>query len=229
MKLKNIKIIQETHDVKTLRFRRPENFNFITGQFIIISADVNGKKVRRSYSFSSSPTEKEYIDLTFKKYDTGQVTPVLYKLNEGDELEALGPFGKCTFEDGLSNNIVMIVGGSGISTIMGIIRYIKIKNLDVKITLLFGNKTVDDIIFKNELNEFGSKNPNFKHIDIIELPPNEWHGYRGRITAEVIKENVSKLNEVLYYIVGPPVMVKAMIELLKGLGVKEDKIKIEVY
>ena len=229
MKLKIIKIIKETHDTKTLRFQRPENFNFIAGQFIIISVEKDEKKIRRSYSISSSPTEKDYIDLTFKKYETGQVTPILYNLKEGDGLEALGPFGKCTYEDGSSNNIIMLAGGSGISTIMGIIRYINIKNLDVKITLLFANKATNDIIFKNELQEISNKNKNFKEIDVIEFPDSNWNGYKGRITAEIIKENVPNLDNPFYYIVGPPAMVKAMVELLKSLNLKEEKIKIEVY
>ena len=155
--LKISEIIEETYDTKTYRINLEGNeLNFEPGQFVSLildfSKDGKTEKVGRSYSISSSPLKKEYIDLTIKKTNKGGVADyILDNLKVGDEIKIKGPYGVFIFKDEIKK-VVFIASGSGISSLMCMIRYNVDKKLDTKITLLLSNKTPEDIIFRKDLN-----------------------------------------------------------------------------
>ena len=143
--IKIIKIIDETPDVKTFRLKSENNIDFIPGQYCMVSFP-DDEDNKRPFTFSSSPTEKGYIDLTVKKM--GVFTTKLYSLGIGDKLKIIGPNGESlNFDGSVKEDIVFIAGGSGITPFISALRYAAIKNLPNSITLLFSSKTEKDIIY----------------------------------------------------------------------------------
>lgn len=236
VQLRVSKIIQETHDVKTFRLRTDSQvpFEFLPGQFIVLTFEffdqAKGRTVRknRAFSISSSPTEKNYLEITVKK--TGRISTYLHEIvKEGDLLTIKNRSGEFYFQEGLSDGLVLIAGGTGIAPLMSMIRYVTQRKLPVKIVLLYSNKTPGDIIFYKELQDLESHHPNLRCVHTITRPEGyDWKGSTGRINQELLEQNVSN-KQALFYICGPKAMIQAMVELLKGLGVHPSRTKIEKW
>ena len=118
------------------------------------------------------------------------------------------------------NKIIAIAAGSGIAPIRGIVRQAIEEKKEIE--LLYSVKTDKDIIYEKEL-ELLKNNKNFKSKVVLT-------GNGGkRIDLNFLKENLKFDDKSLFYICGPPAFVKAMVEALKELEIKEDKIKAERF
>ncbi len=220
-------IIQRTHDVQSFRFDKLDSFDYKAGQFMWITIKDNGNKLRKHFSFSSSPTEKNFVEFT-KKLSDSDFSKALRKLKVGDWAEIDGPFGKFTFE-GEHKKIGMLSGGIGITPLISICRYCTDKSLDTKITLLYGNRTPEDIVFRQELEEMQNKNTNMKVVLSIDRASEGWTSRVGFIDSDLIKNEIPDYMDTVFYTCGPPKMVEIMTKILKDLGLPETHIKIENF
>ena len=226
-KSKIIKLIEETHDTKTIRFEKPQAFIYKPGQYGIFEHSFGDELIRRSYSFSSSPTE-EFLQITVKLMSKGIMSSYLHGLNEGDELSYNAPIGKFVFDDHLTN-VVFIAGGSGISPFRGMTKYIFDKNLDTKVSLIYGSRSPKDIILEHEFQTY-LNHSNFKLFLTVDHPDENWQWHRGFIDANFIMEAVNKeINDKTYFIIGPALMVTSVKEALLSLGINEDIIRIDAW
>ena len=97
-------IVAQTPGVKTFRLLPSSGegllpFTFVPGQFLNVAFGIGGARMNRSYSISSSPTQREYLDLTIKREPRGAVSRhIVDLLKVGDLIEAGGPVGKFTFD-----------------------------------------------------------------------------------------------------------------------------------
>ena len=232
--MKVIGVIDETQDTKTIRFSSNSNFSFKPGQFVMINADViiDGTKkfVKRAYSISSSPLIKEYIDLTVKIYpEKGLVSKRLFSMKVGEEIDITGPYGHFFFDENIQKNIVLIAGGVGVTPLACMLKYIKDKKLtEIKADLIYSSKTPEDIIFKKELTSNYPANIKI-HLTITRPDGYKWNGLNGRIDEKMIKTIINNIHEPYYYICGPTSMVEDTNKLLKSIGIKEEKIKLERF
>lgn len=225
-------ILQETHDTKTYRFdfsKRP--WTFLPGQFITVKFLIDGKPAIRSYSISSSPTQQDHLDITVKITPNGLTSVYLFdKVKAGDRFEIRGPFGKCTYTEDLGKNIVLIGAGSGIAPLMSILRYVIDKKTGAKVTLFYSNKTKEDIIFYKELAQLEKENPNFRCILTVTRDETGWTGKTGRITAEMLSENIADKDTAIFYAAGPPAMVDDAVKILKeSLAISPTRIRTEKF
>ena len=219
----------ETWDVKTFKLKRPADLTFVSGQYCTISFIDNPNFLgeSRPFTFSSSPTEKEYFTLTIKKMH--EFTTLLFELKQGDYLLVDGPFGvKLNFDDTIKDKIIFIAGGSGITPFMSALRYAADKKITNEIYLFYSNKTRADIIFHDEITRIAYNHKNFKFIHTIttdtcsgDIPE------CGRIDKAMIEKYVLNPKEYIYYVCGPPFMTDAMKTMLTSLGIKDSKIRIE--
>ena len=233
------KIFQESPDVRTLRLKLDESIDYKPGQFMMWGKDVmyNGemKKIKRAFSISSSPKIHNYIEITVKKEEHGLFTPVIFQQKIGDSLEASGPFGMFVFTDEIPDKfkeIVLIAGGTGIAPIRGIFNYILKNNIKIKTTLLYSAKTPETIIYKDELQELKNKYRNFNVVITITRPresKEEWNGLTGRITKELIEDNIDNMDKSIFFICGPTEMVETTIKYLRELKIRSDQIKVEKW
>ncbi len=227
-KLKLIKIIDETPDVKTFIFEASEKINFLPGQFFMFRFPDN-PKLQRAYSISSSPTEKNCIEITVRL--VGVFTTRLFKSKINDYLISKGPYGKLVFTEDIKNNLVLISAGCGIGAFRSIMRYCTEKKLPNKINLIYSVKTPADIISNEEIKKIKNENPNFNYTITITRPKPEhnWTGKTGRINPELLKQEIEDIENSLYYLCGPIQFVKSTIEMLESLGVKPEQLRKDAW
>jgi len=220
-------IIPRTHNVISFRFPRPDALNYKAGQFLFITLKSMGKELRKHFSFSSSPTEKTHIEFT-KKLTDSEFSAALKTLKKGDWARIDAPYGKFTFE-GEHEKIGLLGGGIGITPFIGICKFCTDLHLDTKITLLYGNRTEADIAFRKKLEEMEEKNQNLKVVFILTEAESGWKGATGLITTDMIKKEIPKYKETVFYTCGPPAMVQVMEKLIEQLGLPKAQLKREYF
>ncbi len=234
--MKLVKVIQETDDVKTLRFEHEGNFSFKPGQFVMVSFDIeNGnekKTVKRSYSLSSSPTEQGYIEITLRILQEGAFSKKAESLKEGETLEVLGPFGRhFVYEEGMGNDLVLVAGGTGIAPIRSIMKYIIDKKLPVQMLLFYSSKEQNDIIFKDEFMKWEKEHNNLKVIHTLTQKKSNalLEAEEGRINENFFIKYIPDLNAKKYYLCGSTEFVNDLHKLLVSLRVPKNNIVVERF
>lgn len=220
-------IIQRTHNVKSFRFARPSSFNYEAGQYMFVTINIGSDKVRKPFSISSSPTERDFIEFT-KKLTSHEFSNALNAMKTGDWAKITGPRGEFTFEEG-HEKIAMLSGGVGITPLRSICRYCTDMQLHTKITLLYGNRNERDIVFWKEFEEMQHQNRNLKVVFTVDEVAESWSGHTGLIDAEMIEKEIPDYSERVFYTCGPPAMVRTMKDLLKSLNVPKENVKEENF
>ena len=223
--LEVIKIKYETHDVFSTYFAK-DNFDYKPGQYVILELDVKDPEGNtRPLSLASSPTE-DFLLLSTKIRDT-PFKQKLVTLKQGDRVKVKGPLGIFTLKED-AKEIVFLGGGIGITPFRDMIKYATDKKLSIKMTLIYSNKTQNDICYRSEWGIFEKQNPNLKVVNTL-TDDAAWQGRKGRINEAMIKEFCNDLNNTLFYICGPPKMVDAMQGIIKEMNIPTQNIKIEKF
>lgn len=224
----NVKqVIQRTSDVRSIRFERPEGFDFIAGQYMFIKLKSEGKELEKHFTISSSPTEPEYLEMT-KKLTGHEFSNALAALEDGDRVFINAPFGDFSFQ-GEYDTIGLLTGGIGVTPLRSMIRYCADNMLRTDVILLYSNRSEDDIAFKDEFDELQKINKNFKVVYTVTRPGEQWKGRTGRIDKEMIQQEIPDYRERVFYVSGPQNMVDAMTSLLRELNVPGSQIKREYF
>lgn len=231
--------ITETPSVKTFRLLPPLSapgdrfipFTFVPGQFLNLSFSIGGARMNRSYSISSSPTQREYVDLTVRREPRGAVSRHMDDLLKvGDQIEAGGPMGRFTFTGTEADSIVLISGGVGITPMMSIARYLTERSWPGDIFFIYACRAPADYIFANELAALQRVNPKLRVMVTMEHPEGtDWTGPQGRITRELLTRTVPDLASRRVHLCGPPLMMDSTKGILIELGVPPDQVKTEDF
>ncbi len=222
-----MEIVQRTYDVKSFRFPRPNSLNYKAGQYMLVTLKIDGQETEKPFSISSSPTEKGFIEFT-KKLTGHPFSERLNALSAGDTVKLDAPFGSFTFE-GEFQRIGLLSGGVGITPLRSICRFCTDMRLNTKITLLYGNRTEEDIIFRQDLELMKRQNSNLKVALALAEPNENWQGYTGNIVPEMVKKEIPEYPETVFYICGPPAMVQAMENLFRTLNVPTANVRKENF
>ena len=223
---------RQTHDTKTLRFEVPRERRFRAkpGQFLTFQWTIDGKRVSRSYTISSSPVHENYVEITPKRMENGCVSVFLNdRAKPGLTVEASGPYGRFYFDETLHTNIVLIAAGSGITPMISMLRYIDDLELATPVTLLYCVRTAADIIFENELSRLRRSLPNFKYELCLSRPDATWKGHRGRLTEEFVSQSVTDMDSSTFFLCGPKGFMDYAGQILSTLGVNPDRILRESF
>lgn len=228
-------IFDETPTVKTFRLMEPNMgsipFSFLPGQYASITSEIEGKKVRRSYTISSSPTQRDYIELTVKREEHGLESRHLHDhAQTGDLLEITAPAGNFFFTGKEADGIVLIAGGVGITPMMSVLRYLTDQSYPYEIHLIYGVRTPADLIFREECAYLASRHPNVTILSIVSSAEGtDWTGPVGFITADFIAGCVDDIAKRRIHLCGPPPMMDAVKAALEELHVPADQVKTEDF
>jgi glycine betaine catabolism B len=215
------------------------------GQFAFF--DIGGvyddpKGPIRHFTISSSPTEN-FIMFSTRVRDS-PYKKRLSTLEEGSRVKVRGPEGQFVLHEDYSKSAVFLSGGIGVTPFRSMIKYATDKQLPLKITMFDSNRDRDNILFKKEFDEWANINKNLKIIYTISedqdrheqqqssSTANDWKGEYGRIDKALILKylDTNMLNNSIFYICGPPSMLKAMQALLLGdLEIPKERIKVEEF
>ena len=232
-------ITKETDKSVCISFNIPENlkntFTFKAGQYITLKTTINGNEVRRDYSLCVSPKSnvlkvavKEVVDGTFSAYANTQ-------LQAGNTLEVASPKGRFVFEpnDNKTKNIAAFAAGSGITPVLSIIKCALEEEVYSKVILVYGNKTVDDTMFLNELLELQHNYKDRFSIQFVFSQKDEENALFGRIeksTVNYIMKNKHKHVDVdAFYLCGPEAMIHTVKDVLTDNGISETQIHFELF
>ena len=227
-------VVSETPSVKTYRLRSSVEgalaFTFAPGQFLNVAFGIGGARMNRSYSISSSPNERDYVELTVKREERGAVSRHIYDLIKvGDEIEAGGPVGTFTFTGTEADSIVLVAAGVGITPLLSIARYLSERSWPGDIYFVYACRSPADFIFEKTIVALEHRNPRLHVVVTMSNPGPDWKGSRGRITKELLTRAVPDLASRRVHLCGPPTMMDAAKALLTELGVSPERLKTESF
>ncbi len=229
-------IVAETPSVKTFRLLPSSDdcllpFTFVPGQFLNVAFCIGGARMNRSYSISSSPTQREYVELTVRREPRGAVSRhIVDLLKVGDEIEAGGPVGKFTFTGTETDNIVLISGGVGITPMVSIARYLTERSWAGDIFFIYICRTPADFILADEVAALQHLNPKLHvAVTMTRAEGTDWKGPRGHLTKELLTQTVPNLASRRIHVCGPLPMMDSTKALLAELGVPSDHVKTEAF
>lgn len=225
-----ISVIQRMPNVKSFRFKTEKEADFKAGQYFFVTIKVGEDERTKHFSFSNSPTEKDYIEFT-KRITDSPYSKALDKMEVGDWARLRLPYGSFTFEGGYEK-LAFLSGGIGITPLRSICKHVADKKLPADIILLYGNSTEEDIIFRRDFDQMQSLNNNIKAVYTLTSPEidKDWRGKTGYIDSKMIAEEIPDFAKRVFYICGPPLMVKKLVDILKNdLVIAEDRIRLENF
>ena len=213
---------QHTSDVKSmkLRFRNPErasDFNFRVGQFGIFSAFGYGES---TFNICSSSNWKDHIEFCFRK--VGRVTEALWKTDAGDTIGFRGPYGNAyPMDEWRGKNLIFMGGGIAMPPIRCAIWYALENRKDFgDINIIYGARTVGDLVFTDELNEWATRERTrvIQCVDPGGETP-DWKGEIGFVPSVFEKSGIKADANSVVLMIGPPIMIKVTMKLLTEMGV----------
>ncbi|UKZ75583.1 hypothetical protein TrVFT333_003271 [Trichoderma virens FT-333] len=216
-------------NVYRLTFTLPSSHPILglpTGQHVAITAVIDGEAVTRSYTPTSNNADKGILELLIKAYPDGKMTNgYLANLNIGDEVHFRGPKGAMRYSRRLCKKVGMIAGGTGITPMFQVIRAICESDRDTtEISLIYANRTEQDILLREELDIFARRYPKFFKVHyVLESHSSEWKFGSGYVTKDMMAEILPSPSEEgsKVMICGPPGMVAAAKKSLVSLGYKQ--------
>ena len=237
LQIKDIK--RETDKAVSISFEVPkhlkESFSFKAGQYITLKTIVDGGEIRRDYSLCSSPKSGE-LKVAVKEVKEGTFSSYANRtLKVGDTLEVAPPKGHFIFEpnDSKTKNIAAFAAGSGITPILGIIKCALEEEIHSKVILVYGNKTLKDTMFLNELLELQHQYSSRFSIQFVFSQADEEDALFGRIeksTVNYVMKNKHKDVEVdAFYICGPEGMIQTVKDILTENGIANNRIHYELF
>lgn len=217
--VKIIDIEQLTHDVKRFRVEKPAGYSFKPGQATGVALNTPElKKRRRSFTFTGL-TEDPFLEFTIKIYpEHNGLTKDLDIAVPGTELVIGVPWGAITYK----GKGVFIAGGAGITPFIAIFRDLAARNELSGNLLLFANKTRADIILEKEF--INMLNGAFINILSDERASGYMHGF---VDEACLRQHVSDFSQN-FYLCGPPPMMRAVTDLLAGLGVDKKAVTMDL-
>lgn len=235
LSIKNI--IQETAQAVSVVFDIPDhlnsNFTFQAGQYITIKAVINGEEVRRAYSICSSPNSGE-VKVAIKAVENGTFSVyATEQLKAGDALEVHEPEGKFILNPQSGKNYIGFAAGSGITPVLSMIKTVLEDTSNATFTLIYGNKSESDTIFKNELESLQREYSGRFNLHYVFSRQNVQDSLFGRIdqgfTNYFVKNTYKDVNFDSAYLCGPEEMIKTVSSTLQSNGFAESSILFELF
>ena len=233
-KIKLVKKEEIAEGTMVFYFEKPAGFDFIAGQYVTVTLinppETDDEGNSRFFSLITAPYENclgvatRIRDTAFKR--------ILKNLPLDSEIMIAGPDGSFCLHKDASQPAVFLIGGIGITPIFRILKNASYEKLPHKLFLFYSNKRPEDAAFLEELRNLEKENHNFKLIaTMTEMKKSKqaWRGETGFINKEMIQKYLKDLNSPIYYMSGPPMMVKAMRELAEKIGISNDNIKFEEF
>lgn len=211
--------VDGSRPIKTFRAQFIDNgaFSYKCGQCAMLSVFGKGEAM---ISISSTPMIKDFLQFSILKM--GRVTSALHEMQEGSIIGIRGPYGNnFPIEDWKGKNLIFIGGGIGLAPIWSVLQTALGKKDDYgDLTLFYGARTSNDIVFNDELKELKEKMTVHLSIDVEE---SEWKDYVGFVPLNILDKKPSPENAISITC-GPPIMIKFVIKNLQALGFKDEQI-----
>jgi CDP-4-dehydro-6-deoxyglucose reductase len=214
--------------VKHFTFDVPEMdlLPYQAGQFVSFQREFDGRKVTRAYSTASAQQGNRF-ELCLNRVQDGLMSPWLFELEPGGTVEVQGPLGYFTWKQPVKDSL-LVATGTGIAPFRGMLQEYFASDGDKQITLVFGVRYEESLLYRAEFDDLARRRPNFRFLPTLSRCDERWAGCRGHVQQHVI-DAVGDRRDVDIYICGLKLMVDDMRARLKALGFDRKQIIFEKY
>tara|TARA_X000000950_G_scaffold279299_1_gene371758 strand:- start:40113 stop:41174 length:1062 start_codon:yes stop_codon:yes gene_type:complete len=198
-----------------LKLEDGEAFDFQAGQYVNLHLpdDIGS----RAFSVASVPTSGNEIELNIRVVPGGAATTYVHEnLTVGDEIKFTGPYGRFFVKKSADMPVIFFAGGSGLSSPRSMILDLIEEGFDKPITLVYGQRTRDELYYHDEFLELAERLPNFTYVPALsdEAEGSDWEGARGFVHEAAKDHFDNDFRDHKAYLCGPPAMIEACISTL---------------
>lgn len=227
--------------VRHLAFARDDGqpLDFIPGQFVQVHFNYpDGTPTKRSYSLATmhdhAMAPGEAIEIAVSYVAGGAATALFEALDEGQQIQASGPYGRFCLVPGDTNRRYLLIGtGTGITPYRAMLPQLHalMASRGVEVVLLFGARTPAELIYGEDFRAFAEGHPGFRFVPCFsrELPADPHPDVRQGYVQDVLAEFAPDAEGDIAYLCGNPNMVDAAFEALKTAGLPVPHIRREKY
>jgi len=234
VKITEIETISEKTSIFWAKIQGDEIFDFTPGQFITFDLPIHEKRNKRlrSYSIASAPDGSNTIELIIGKVPHGLASEYFFnpeKCNVGTELNYRGPLGVFTLPENLDKHHVFVCTGTGIAPFRSMVKHLINHNKKFKsIDLVFGARTKEDILYKEEFEQLAQEVENFNFH--VCLSREEYKGYQGYVHEKYQEiANQKSKEDVQFMFCGWRDMIDQARKELSELNYNKEQIIFELY
>ncbi|NXB10712.1 NB5R4 reductase, partial [Cnemophilus loriae] len=240
-KCKLVSKTEVTHDTKLFCLMLPKgtHLHVPTGQHVYLKQIIAGTEVAKPYTpvlpflpldFQEPPRhDGVHIYLMIKIYSHGLFTQALDHLQIGDYISVSNPEGNFKKSQvQTSEDLLLLAGGTGFTPMVKLLNFALTEVSCLRtVKLIFFNKTEDDILWRNQLEQLALKDERFEVQFILSQPSKNWVGKQGKISSSLLSEFVKRSrrdSKVLICICGPAPFTEQGVQYLKDLGYSQEEI-----
>jgi len=220
------------------RFEKPSGWAFKAGQYLDMTlldpSETDSEGNVRSFSIASAPHEETLMVAT-RMRDTA-FKRVLRAMPFGTAVKIEGPSGDLILQDDIARSAVFLAGGIGVTPFRSIAHWAAKEKLPNRIVLFYSNRRPEDAPFLAELQSLEKDNPKYRLIASMtemEKSHRAWSRETGLINQEMLGRHLKGAASPIYYIAGPPAIVKGLHEMLHEMlskaGINDNDIRAEEF
>ncbi|MBS9826895.1 hybrid-cluster NAD(P)-dependent oxidoreductase [Vibrio alginolyticus] len=203
--------------------------NYLPGQHLPIEVNIDGKKVGRRYTLSSSPSRPGRYAISVKRIAGGRVSnSLLDNLQVGDVLEAEQPDGQFHLKTHEAQPLLLLSAGSGVTPMLSMVRYLADHNQLENVVFYHQCRTENDIPCRSELEQLKREHPGLEVKVCLTQPAVDWFGLKGRLSLSHIKQ-IKDVEQRQVFVCGPDGFMEKAKNLLLRKGLPEENYHQEAF
>jgi len=228
-------ILQEGPNTRRffLKVEADEVIDFEAGQFVTMDLPIHEKRLKRwrSYSIANGPDGTNVLEFCIVNLDGGAGTSYLFETAEiGTEIRFKGPSGGFVLPKEIDHEMILVCTGTGVAPFRSMLQKIAQDKIEHKgIHLIFGTRTKDNILYRDELNELAQTIPNCTYSIVLSREEN-WTGWKGHVHRVYEKLYKTPKADRKFYLCGWSQMVDSAVEkIIIDLGYEKSQVIYELY
>ncbi|MBT0027453.1 hybrid-cluster NAD(P)-dependent oxidoreductase [Vibrio alginolyticus] len=203
--------------------------NYLPGQHLPIEVNIDGKKVGRRYTLSSSPSRPGRYAISVKRIAGGRASnSLLDNLQVGDVLEAEQPDGQFLLKTHEAQPLLLLSAGSGVTPMLSMVRYLADHNQLDNVVFYHQCRTENDIPCRSELEQLKREHPGLEVKVCLTQPAVDWFGLKGRLSLSHIKQ-IKDVEQRQVFVCGPDGFMDKAKSLLLRKGLPEENYHQEAF
>lgn len=211
-------------------------FSFAPGQWVSLSAVLEGEEITRAYSLASAPSGDNRFELCLNRVEGGRFSPFLFDLKPGDFVDVRDPMGDFVLRDPVRET-VFVATGTGVAPFRSML-HARLKHAHMKharpkqdappFTLLLGVRYEQDLLYRQEFETMARDDPQFRFLPTLTRPEPGWTGRAGRVQTH-LTELLGERRDLDVFVCGMRAMVDDVRRILKEMGFDRKQIRYERY
>ncbi len=203
-----------------------DRLDFVPGQFVSLTAEVEGKPITRAYSLASAPNGTNRFELCLNRVEGGKLSPRIFAIRPGETIAMSAPLGTFTLREPARDSI-LIATGTGITPFRAYLQAFLAKG-EPQFTLLLGARYETHLLYRQEFEAMAQQHPQFRFWPTLSRPEPTWSGRSGHVQAHLV-EAIDGRMDVDFYLCGLAQMVDDVRAMLKDMGFDRKQIRSEKY